>query len=577
MQIGVIGWWGYDNQGDLAMLAALEHGFAPHRIVPIDIGFSSNPDAIDRLNGFDYLVIGGGTLIPGKLLSPFDTFNQWGIRLACPFGVLGLGVTLISEQYWSIVEALIERAEFFFVRDQTSHKLLRSHPKVQVAPDLTFAYPLDTCVSRFDGSLDRPPICGVHMRKVAGLDSLQWLKVISKLPVEVKGIPFSSFAVWEEHKLLRELDPECPSEFDPSRYCQVDLMIGTAFHSVLFAVQSATPVVAVNYAPKVENFMVDVGLERYLLPPNEPCRLPALINEMVKEYATIVHNLIEIREAMNEGAQQMLAMARTKIEQAGLRPNRSVGKVSIVVLGSEDDDIDQITLESCKNQTYEDLEIIYLTPVKNTLTHLVADDSRIMVVDVNPRAESGGILQRVLGQVSGEYVTWIRTGDWFTKDAINCMTKLLDQNKNLDVVYADFYVMTDERTLEGCHFVAEPRKLFRRNVVGPCFLMRKTVFTERGPLNTESPLPAYDLWLRLGSADLFHPFHTPLFYTTRDVDSEAVALRERVVRRKYRRDRPFWVQVFWRIVDTDCVENYLVQPLIHSVHLLRRLIRADGA
>jgi hypothetical protein len=35
MEIGAIGWWSYDNQGDLAMLAALRAGLAPHHVVPL--------------------------------------------------------------------------------------------------------------------------------------------------------------------------------------------------------------------------------------------------------------------------------------------------------------------------------------------------------------------------------------------------------------------------------------------------------------------------------------------------------------------------------------------------------------
>ncbi|NLE43538.1 MAG: hypothetical protein GX620_02350, partial [Chloroflexi bacterium] len=61
MDIGAIGWWGYDNQGDLAILSALERGLAPHCVVPIAIGLPVHADALYRLNRLDYVILGGGT------------------------------------------------------------------------------------------------------------------------------------------------------------------------------------------------------------------------------------------------------------------------------------------------------------------------------------------------------------------------------------------------------------------------------------------------------------------------------------------------------------------------------------
>jgi len=103
MNIGVIGWWNYDNQGDLAMLAALRQGLAPHHVVAIDTGFPANPDTIGRLNWLDFVILGGGTLIPGRPTAPFDTFDQWADQLQCPLGIAGLGVDPVRERYWPAV------------------------------------------------------------------------------------------------------------------------------------------------------------------------------------------------------------------------------------------------------------------------------------------------------------------------------------------------------------------------------------------------------------------------------------------------------------------------------------------
>ena len=200
MKIGVIGWWHYDNQGDLAMLAALRQALAPHQLVPIDIGFPPGPDSITRLNRLDFLLLGGGTLITGKPAAPFDTFEQWGDQLHCPLGVVGLGIDSIHDASWPAVRALLARAEFFYVRDRASRALLPPTAAVQVAPDLTFATPLP--VSAYTGRpLPGRPHGGVNLRRTAGFDPAPWQAALAGLPISLCGIPFSSFGVFEEAAL----------------------------------------------------------------------------------------------------------------------------------------------------------------------------------------------------------------------------------------------------------------------------------------------------------------------------------------------------------------------------------------
>jgi hypothetical protein len=44
VNIGIIGWWRHDNQGDFRILENVTRALAPHRVVPIDLPFTFNED-----------------------------------------------------------------------------------------------------------------------------------------------------------------------------------------------------------------------------------------------------------------------------------------------------------------------------------------------------------------------------------------------------------------------------------------------------------------------------------------------------------------------------------------------------
>lgn len=555
LKIGAIGWWNYDNEGDRAMLAALRQGLAPHHVVAIDIGFPANPDTVYRLNRLDYILLGGGTLIPGRPASPFDTFHQWNDQLECPLSVVGLGVDAVEAPYWLAVEALLDRAELFYVRDQASRVLLGDHPKVQVAPDLSFAFPLPACqeATSYD---QRSVRCGVNIRQSPRLDPEPWLHVLARLPVTIRAIPLSSFDLFGEDMLLTRLDPRCPARFDASLYREIDIMVGVAFHSVLFAVQAAVPVIAIDYAPKVRHFMEDIGLARYLLAPDQHARLPELVTDVLAHHAAISAEVRAISSTLHQAARENMACVRRQIEQSGPRHQRTGPRVSIVVIGGADAEKDQRTLASCEAQTYENTAVTQISAASQAA--------------LNRR------LKQTLAQSDGEYLTWVDGGDWFADDAIEFLVSRMEQQPHLGVGYTDYYVMNSMNLPQGHHTVPGSDKLYRRDVVGPHFLMRRSLLAELQEVPDDSPLLAYSLWLQVSGRSVLAPFHAPLLYSTRAIRSRTLAVQEREVRRLWRQDRPWWVRWLWQSVDSDWFERLVVQPVLRLFGLLKQRGRDVG-
>jgi polysaccharide pyruvyl transferase WcaK-like protein/glycosyltransferase involved in cell wall biosynthesis len=561
--IGVIGWWHQDNQGDSAMLESLAMALAPHRVVPIDTVFEVNGDVLQRLNLLDFLILGGGTLFRDRPSKPFDTFDSWGNQLRTPTGIAGLGVDGLLPNYFAAALALINQARFFYVRDRASQRILE-HPKVQVAPDLTFAYPLSATVSTAL-SPQHPPVCGINLRVAPGLEAERWIETLRGLPLRWRGIPFSSFEAWQEIETLRQLDDTCATAFDPALYNDLDLMIGTAYHSVIFAIQAAVPVIAIAYARKVRRLMSDVGLEDYVLEPDEWPKLPALVERAVDEHGRLVEHLQETTATLTKSARQMMGHIREEIEKTALPQARRGPRVSIVAIGDTSATANQATLASCLNQTYQDVEVIFVGDVAQAIPEAAPCGLQLKVIPFDPAESLGERLNRAFACATGEYLSWIVAGHFYARDAVGCMLNRLQQEPACDMVYAEYYTTGDRNRLADAHFVHPAYKLCRRNVVGPCFLYSRRLGEGVGFFKRDSPLPAYDYWLRAHRAFNLQLMHVRLFYATKAHKPVDDCQAERRVRREWRSTDPWLLQTFWSILDTKLADRYVIRPLMTTL------------
>jgi polysaccharide pyruvyl transferase WcaK-like protein len=561
LNIGVIGWWRHDNQGDFTILDNMTRGLAPHRVVPIDLPFFVNDDTLRRLNLLDFLILGGGGLFQQIPPSPFDTFDQWGQGLQTPIGAAGVGVDSIPDDYRRSVTALVEQARFFAVRDAASQQIV-GHPSVRVAPDLTFLYPMRPPAG--DGvPLSDRPVCGVNLRQSPGLDAAQWVSTLKKLPVHLRGVPLSGLGVWQEHAILQQLDAECTAAFHPGLYTGLDLMIGTAFHAVVFAVQAAVPTIAIAYAPKVKRFMTDLGLADYVIEPKDWRRLPELVAQLLGQHDPLSEHLRRRTTALSQEMQRAFADMRRVIEGSSVgSSSRSGPWVSAVVIGTNSEAADRSTVASCLDQTYPNVELIYVGNRLPADSTALTSSARVRVLPGDPAESLGACLNRAFSEASGEYLTWTLGGNLYAQDAFACMVDRLESAPDCDMVYTDYYTLQWAGLLADVYPTDAADKLFRRDVIGPSFLYRRQIANEIGAFDPDTPLPAYNYWLRAHAACRLQPMHARLFYAlTSNLDGGG-GEAERQVRRQWRSCKPRAEQAFWRIVDSDAVEASVVRPLL---------------
>jgi hypothetical protein len=538
MRIGALGWWNHDNQGDAAMLAALRLGFAPHHIVPIEVGFPANRDVLHRFNRLDFLLLGGGTLITGRPAPPFDTFDQWSAELRTPLGVIGLGVDSVAADWVSAVESLVRQARFFFVRDVASAEAVRDS-RVTVAPDLTFAFPLPLAAP--PPTREDPPACGVNLRRVATLDPEAWLHAIRALPVIPRGISLSTLPDWSEGALLRDVDPTTPDAFDPARFNGLSLMVATAYHAALFAIQSGVPTIAIDYAPKVGNFMMEAGLERYSVPPHDMASLAALVRTVVGERAIIANDLVRLRGEYQARAQAMLVSARSAVESA--KPvGRDLGHpVRIYLFPGWKGEPPLRAASAVARQGYPRIEAMTLPDGGS--------------VEVSPATVTDATTV-----APDTLVTWLHGDAELDDDAIDCLASVLAANPELDGVYADYLKLDSAGRYVDYERVLPPSKLHRRNVVGPAFLVRSGTLArhcENVPADEDQE---YAFWIRVARSGRLRPFGAALLKLPDYEQPPRDVAHERAVRHDVRRDSSVIARTAWRLIDSNFGERWIVRP-----------------
>jgi glycosyltransferase involved in cell wall biosynthesis len=453
----------------------------------------------------------------------------------------------------------VEQAAFFYVRDQHSKQIV-DHPKVRVAPDITFLKPVRPA-SRPDDSNEQRIVCGVNLRHTPGLQTDRWIEALKRLPYTLRGIPFSTFHVWKEMSILQQLDRTCATAFEQDLYDGLSLMIGTAFHSVVFAVQAAVPVIAVASTPKVRHFMCDVGLEDYLLEPDDWPKLRELADRVLGERDRLCHQLRQISTALTESAQQAMTTVRAQIGEAPARQQEVDPRVSLVVVSNSSSEANRKSIESCLDQTYSNIEVLFIGNDTKASGQYSFIDARLKIIQTNHESWAMS-LNQALAQASGEYLSWILAGDFHTRDAIEYMMDLLRADPACDMVFTDFYTTQDHSRIVDAHIVLEPHRLIRRNVVGPSFLLRRRLCDTMGPLRIDTPLPDYDYWLRANTRCRLKPVHTLLYYARLSHQSMYNRSTERATRRRWYATRPRLARAIWFLVDTDPAEYVIVRPLL---------------
>jgi glycosyltransferase involved in cell wall biosynthesis len=129
------------------------------------------------------------------------------------------------------------------------------------------------------------------------------------------------------------------------------------------------------------------------------------------------------------------------------------GKVSIGLPTYNRPENLEKALKCITNQTYKNLEIIVSdnaspnSKVEEIVENYLSIDSRVKYYKQEKNIGVLANAEFVLKKSTGEYFTWFSDDDWRSREFIENMVKLLDNNKNLNIAFCDYHEVYEDGSL----------------------------------------------------------------------------------------------------------------------------------
>ncbi|HID78632.1 MAG TPA: hypothetical protein EYP56_21900, partial [Planctomycetaceae bacterium] len=242
--------------------------------------------------------------------------------LKVPLVGLGLGIEARHADNQAVLDGLVQRAEFILVRDRASAQRLGDHPKVLVAPDLTFLYPFhvvpwreeDVCAlslrpwhfwrgeywgkwDKFMRRLSRRVPRFEAVYPLAKWSPARAVGAVRRHFQQVIPLPLGCASTLENDVgLLRRFFPDVPGEFRPELLGRSRYLVGMRLHSLIFACQMGVPFVSLSYQPKNAAFCADIGLGPLSVDIYRQHELEEAIEGMRQRSARWREHLIVVRQ-----------------------------------------------------------------------------------------------------------------------------------------------------------------------------------------------------------------------------------------------------------------------------------------
>lgn len=301
MKIALSGYYGFDNAGDEALLAAITSSLQRLQPEAEFVVFSGNPSKTSSLHGFravyhknplavihelcgcELLISGGGSIFQ-DITSPFSLPYYISVvvlakLLRKPVVFYAQGVGPINRAFSRLLMRLVaNRVDLITLRDSASSQFLYEmgirRPPMLVTADPVFSLePKASDQARIEGLLvsygiGDQPLIGVAVRKWMALDGYQEIlaKVLDGLAQRGYQIIFVPMSYPEDvTESLRVaglmnrgaivLDQHITSQEHLALIAHLELMIAMRLHALIFAANRGIPFAGISYDPKVDAFL----------------------------------------------------------------------------------------------------------------------------------------------------------------------------------------------------------------------------------------------------------------------------------------------------------------------------------
>jgi len=322
VKIMISGYYGFNNTGDEAILKSMVRVFKEKlprvKIVvlsqnPLQTSQSCQVKAINRLHLISILkcfrdtnlfISGGGGLLQDSTGRGWSILYYLGLILGAilfkvPVMIYAQGIGPINKKLNKLlIKWILNKIDIITVRDIASKELLKSmgvlKPEIYVSSDSSFLLKkksIDHIIKNFPDILELTksnnyPLVGISIREYKGnrTDLKRMVArladdIIEKYKVKIIFLPFKfneDLHISEEILFLMKNKSQAnilKARLEPEELLflvsQLSLMIGMRLHSIIFSSMVNIPFIALNYDPKVKNFVQDLDLTELLLELND--------------------------------------------------------------------------------------------------------------------------------------------------------------------------------------------------------------------------------------------------------------------------------------------------------------------
>lgn len=174
------------------------------------------------------------------------------------------------------------------------------------------------------------------------------------------------------------------------------------------------------------------------------------------------------------------------------------------------------SIESCLNQTYNNLELIIVNDCSKDKTLEIsslyaAKDNRIKIINNLKNMKLPASLNIGHKVAKGNFITWTSDDNFYELNAIEELLQTL-LKKQVDIVYSDICLVNDiGDKIREVKFVPFENIIFG-NFIGSCFLYSRSVFDRNNGYDENLFLVEdYDFWLRATLHSRFYQLQKRLY------------------------------------------------------------------
>lgn len=357
MKIALSGYYGFDNAGDEALLAAITSSIRKLQPAAEFVVFSGNPERTSTLHGLravyhkdpmavgrelmgsDLLISGGGSIFQdvtsARSLPYYVSVVALAKMLRKPVIFYAQGVGPINRTASKLLMRLVgNRVDLITLRDLESSRLLYdlgvTRPPQMVTADPVFALQPEAAdedkiknILAARG-LAGKPLVGVAIRKWQALEGYQerLARLLDNLVSRGYQVIFIPMAYPEdvaESQLVAEmmqmdslvLEEHLHSQEHLALIGRLELMIAMRLHALIFAANRGIPMSGISYDPKVDAFLKSFNLEA--LPDNYE-GMQAQVDNLLQDtdrQAEISHRAKEMRAKSAQNARLALSLIKS--------------------------------------------------------------------------------------------------------------------------------------------------------------------------------------------------------------------------------------------------------------------------